>query len=78
MNIPEGEPIQPKPCPRCAKSDQVSPATDHERQRTGCAWWASCCRLAFTGSAAEFQTMQARRIADEAEAMTRRPKETDR
>lgn len=73
MSQQDDDPIQPKPCPNCAKTDQVTAATDHERDRTGCAWWAACCRLAFTGSASEFQHMQAKRIADEAERMTTRP-----
>lgn len=78
MTAREPDPIQSKRCPRCAKPDAVTPATDHERDRTGCGWWCDACRLAFTGTASEFHTMQAKAIAAAAEAMTTRPKETDR
>lgn len=76
MTAREPDPIDPvRPCPRCGTTDAVSPATDHERDRTRCDWWCDACRCAFTGTASEFHHWSAKRIAAEAEAMSTRPKE---
>ena len=73
MTAREPEPSGPKPCPRCGRSDRVTEATDHERDRTGCDWWCDACRCTFTGTVGEFRFWASKRIALEAEAMTTRP-----
>ncbi len=78
MTAREPDPVQPTRCPWHASTDCVEPATDHERGRTGMAWWCSERRSLFSGTATEFQRERARVLADEAEALAARPKETDR
>ena len=74
MTAREPDPIAPvRPCPRCGRPDAVTPATDHERDRTGCDWWCDACHCTFTGTAGEFRFWASKRIALEAEAMTTRP-----
>lgn len=73
MTAREPDPIGPTRCPRCAKPDAVTAATDHEQDRTGCAWWCDTCRLAFTGTASEFQKMRAEAYVAAAERMASSP-----
>lgn len=76
MTAREPDPIQPTRCPWCTSSEQVEAATDHERDRTGMAWWSTCCRRLFHGTATEYQRIRAEVIAAQAEAMTQRPSPT--
>ena len=71
----EPEPIDPVRCPWCTRTDCTEPATDHERDRTGCRWWSTCRRALFHGTATEYARIRAEVYAAEAEAMTTRPKE---
>lgn len=77
MSIPEDDPIDTtRRCPWCTSTEQVEPATDHERDRTGMAWWSGCCKRLFAGTLTEYQRIRTEVLADQAEAMTTRPKET--
>jgi len=74
MTAREPDPIEAtRRCPWCTSTEQVEPATDHERDRTGMAWWARCCKRLFHGTLTEYQRIRSEVMANQAEAMTTRP-----
>ena len=75
MTAREPDPIQPTRCPWCAKPECVTPATDHERDRTGMAWWSTCRRALFAGTATEYARIRSQVYAELAERMATTPKE---
>ena len=74
MSIPEDDPIAATRCPWCTRTEDVHPATDHERDRTGMAWWAECCKRLFHGTATEYQRIRVAVTAAAAERMASSPK----
>lgn len=76
MTAREPEPVQPTRCPRCQQPARET--TRYEHHRTRKPFTCDGCSLMFDGTATEFARYRAQEMAAAAEAMTTRPKETER
>lgn len=69
MSQQDDEPIQPKMCPECCKTDRTVDCTDHQLDAFGRdrPHWCERCNVPFKGSPHEFDQWQAAKAARAAE-----------